>query len=296
MAGILSLIGRFLFEKHDAIRMRKQHPDGTSLDIRRDISYLADGDRGHLLDIYRPRGVSGPLPWIVNIHGGGLVASYKEVNTGFNYAWARLGYAVVSISYRRIPETTLIHQIRDVVAALHFIGAHGREWGLDLERGYLTGDSAGALLGLFALSLQGSPRLREAFGTAAPGFRFRAAGLISIMLDTRRRDVAALILGGICSREDRGRAYEPFLLDPASLVGTAALPPLFLVTSAQDLIRRDTLKLSRLLDAAGVEHVLLDAPKGTRRRLEHVFAVQYPDWHESREVFDRMDAFFRACL
>lgn len=294
MSRILSLLGRFLFEKHDAIRMRKQHPDISCLEIIRDIPYLADGDRGHLLDIYRPKAAPRALPVIINIHGGGLVASYKEVNAWSNYEWARRGYAVVSISYRRIPETTLIHQIRDVLAALRFVEDKRSEWGLDLDRCYLTGDSAGALLAFFALSLQGSRRLRDAFGAAPPGFRFRAAGLISIMLDTRRRDIAALILGGIAGREDRGKAYEPFLLDPASMAGIAELPPLCLVTSAQDLIRRDTLKLDRLLTGAGVEHLLLNAPKGTRRRLEHVYAVQYPDWPESREVCDRMDAFFQA--
>ena len=68
---------------------------------------MPDGDQGHLFDIYEMPDLPDDPPVIVNIHGGGLFASFKEVNANFNYEWARLGYRTVSISYRRIPETTM---------------------------------------------------------------------------------------------------------------------------------------------------------------------------------------------
>ena len=108
-----------------------------------DIPYIDDGERGHLLDIYRRKDHSGSDPVMINIHGGGLFASYKEVNKHFNYEIAKLGYQVISISYRRIPETTLWHQIDDVMHALYFIESHLEEWGMNGDRLYISGDSAG---------------------------------------------------------------------------------------------------------------------------------------------------------
>lgn len=116
---------------------------------------------------------------------------------------------------------------------------------------------------------------------------------ISIMLDTQRRDLMRAISNVVTCKDDRDRAYEHYLLDPSLLVA-APLPPLFLVTSDEDLIRKDTIKLDGLLAAAGKEHELLDFPKGGERELIHVFSVSYPMYPESREVFDKMDAFFKA--
>ena len=45
-----------------------------------DIAYLPDGHRGHLLDVYYPEGTAEPLPVVIDIHGGGLMYGYKELN------------------------------------------------------------------------------------------------------------------------------------------------------------------------------------------------------------------------
>ena len=288
-----SVTWRWLFETGDRKRLAKQMQDLSDLKIRRDIAYVQDEDQGHLLDIYEPCDLPENAPVMVNIHGGGLFASYKEVNANFNYEWARLGYRTVSISYRRIPETTLWHQIDDVMRALRHLAGCAEELGLNLDRCYLTGDSAGALLALFVLALSDSDVLRETFGIAATGIGFRAAGLISIMLDTKRRDLMCAINDVVCAKNDAGKAYEPYLRDQSLLVA-APLPPLLLVTSEEDLIRKDTLKLDELLTAAGAEHELLDFAKGGARELVHVFSVAYPMYPESREVFARMDELFEG--
>jgi len=231
---------------------------------------------------------------MVNIHGGGLFASYKEVNANFNYEWARLGYRTVSISYRRIPETTLWHQVDDVMAALRYLTQHADELCLNLDRCYITGDSAGALLALFALALTGTPKIREAFGMAKADITFRAAGFVSIMLDTQRRDLMRAISDVVTSKEDRNTPYERYLLNPALLATEAQLPPLFLVTSEEDLIQADTLKLEKLLSLCGKEHELLNFAKNGERELVHVFSVSYPMYPESREIFRKMNAYLLA--
>ncbi len=290
------LFWRRVFESGDAKRLAKQTQDLSDLNITKDIPYLTDGEHGHLLDVYELPGLPKDAPVLVNIHGGGLFASYKEVNANFNYEWARIGYRVVSLSYRRIPETTLWHQIDDCMAAMRYLEANAERLKLNLGRCCLTGDSAGALLSLFVLALHGSKKLQKDFGIAASGIRFRAAGLISIMLDTQRRDLMRAINSVVTDKNDKGKPCEKYLLDPAGLLDEAVLPPLFLVTSAEDLIGKDTRKLDRLLTEKGADHRLLNFPKGSERKLVHVFSVMYPMYPESREVFTKMDAFFKEAL
>ena len=293
MSKLGCLVWRYLFESGDKKRLAKQVQDLSDLHIVKDVPYLPDSEQGHLLDIYELPDLPDDAPVMVNIHGGGLFASYKEVNANFNYEWARLGYRTVSISYRRIPETTMWHQVDDVMAAMRYLADHAQEHHLNLDRCYLTGDSASALLSLFVLALTGSAELRHAFGIAETGLSFRAGGLVSIMLDTQRRDLMRAISNVVTSKDDAGKPYEQYLLDPSLLVA-APLPPLYLVTSAEDLIQKDTLKLDGLLTAAGKEHELLNFGKGEERQLIHVFSVSYPMYPESREVFGKIDAFFKS--
>ena len=76
--------------------------------------------------------------------------------------------------------------------------------------------------------------------------------------------------------------------------GLYQLPPLFLVTSEEDLIRGDTLKFQSLVESAHVTYELADYPRGGERELVHVFSVGYPSYPESRNVLNRMDAFFKS--
>ena len=288
------LAWRKIFESGDAKRLAKQQQNLDDLNLILDIPYLDDDEQGHLLDIYELHDLPEDAPVLIDIHGGGLFASNKEVNVNFNYEWARRGYRVVSISYRRIPETTLWHQIDDCMAAIRFLEAHQEDYHLNLNQCFITGDSAGALLSLFVMSINASQGLQEEFGIAGAGFSFRAGALISIMLDTQRNDLMRAISDMVTGRRDYGTRYEKYLLDPAQLVAKTALPPLFLVTSDEDMIQKDSLKLDRILSADKVPHKLLNFPKGTERKLIHVFAVSFPMYPESREVFSKISAFFRT--
>lgn len=293
IAKLLARLGRYLFERIDARRMSRQQYDSSGLSVQADIPYMADETPEHLLDIYRPLNSGDDLPVIVNIHGGGLFASYKTVNTWFNYEWAHKGYTVVSISYRRLPDTTLIHQIEDMMAALRFVSSHRQKYKLNLDCCYLTGDSAGALLALFALALEGSDSLRQAFHVQPSGICFRAAAFISIMLDTRRKDMLSFLGKIVTSPDEAGKPYLPYIFAPGSMVNHTQLPPLYLITSDEDIIQNDTLKLAHLLSAAGIPHRLLNFPKGKQSKLMHVFSVLYPILPESQHVYTDIDAFFR---
>ena len=87
------------FERSAAVRDKKfSFPDGVV--ESRDIPYIADGQKEHLMDVYRPEGKENEtLPVIINIHGGGLLIGNKEFNRYFCARLCLLGYVVFSVEY-----------------------------------------------------------------------------------------------------------------------------------------------------------------------------------------------------
>ena len=60
----------------------------------------------------------------------------------------------------------------------------------------------------------------------------------------------------------------------------------------QDLVQKDTLKYEAALKKNHVSYRLLNLPAGKERKLDYVFAVKFPKWPESRDVYQKMTAFF----
>lgn len=290
-AGVLAF--RYLFQVGDWARLRKLEQDTSDLALVLDIPYLDDGDRGHLLDVYKAKDAKPGNPVVINIHGGGLFASFKDLNANFNYEFARRGFDVVSLSYIRLPDTTFWHQIDDCMNALRYVATHADELGLDLTNVYLTGDSAGALLAYCCCAIENSEELQKSFDIAPAGLNIGGLGLVSIMLDTTRHDLMAAITDQIAKGDDFDRDCIAYLQDPASMLDVTTLPPVYQVTGIQDLIQKDSLKFEQLLSEKGVKHELKDYPKGKERKLDHVFSVKFPKWPESQEVIDNICGWFR---
>ena len=123
-----------------------------------DIPYIDDGTRAHQLDIYIPHDAimcaARNLPVYIDVHGGGFVYGYKELNRNFCIALARRGFAVISISYRVYPQADFLGQLQDVNAAIGWLQNHADEYPIDPNRMGITGDSAGGCLSLYTLAIQ----------------------------------------------------------------------------------------------------------------------------------------------
>lgn len=116
------------------------------LHVEADLSYA---DRpGCRLDILRPPSSAGPLPVVVHIHGGAFRALSKETHGHAAARYARAGFAVVNVEYRLAPAAPYPAAVRDVHDALLFVADRAADFGLDLDRLVLAGESAGANLAL----------------------------------------------------------------------------------------------------------------------------------------------------
>lgn len=94
--------------------------------------------------VYRPRGGTAPLPAYLHIHGGGFLVGKPEGFADFNERFAsELGCLVVSVDYRKAPETRFPGALEDCYAALRWLHAQADALGVDPQRVCVGGESAG---------------------------------------------------------------------------------------------------------------------------------------------------------
>ncbi len=97
--------------------------------------------------LYRPKNVEGPVPGILHIHGGGWIAGTADMMASFCADLsARHGAMVLSVDYRRAPETAFPGPHNDCYAALEWLHANASDLGVDPARLAVLGDSAGGNL------------------------------------------------------------------------------------------------------------------------------------------------------
>jgi arylformamidase len=113
-----------------------------------DVAYGDDPRRK--LDIARP--ANQPAPALIFIHGGYWQGSSKEDRRFPAPAFQGLGAAFVPIEYRLAPAVSIDRIIDDVRTAVAWLYGHGADYGIDPERLYAAGNSAGGHLTAMVLA------------------------------------------------------------------------------------------------------------------------------------------------
>jgi len=144
--GILSIIALAVFVPLAAAQPSGplpavQLPENTV--VHRDLAYVSGGHERQKLDLYLPKS-TGPLPLIINIHGGAFRMGSKEMGVPTEYL--SRGYAVASINYRLSQHAVFPAQIEDCKAAVRWLRANAPKYGLDPNRFAAMGSSAGGHL------------------------------------------------------------------------------------------------------------------------------------------------------
>ena len=120
-----------------------------NIDAKLDLPYAATENPRQRLDLYLPKSRKSdkPLPVIVFIHGGGWQAGSKSSGIGSIGRFVSSGdYAGVSVGYRLTNEAQWPAQIHDCKAAIRWIKANAKEYGLDASKIGVWGTSAGGHL------------------------------------------------------------------------------------------------------------------------------------------------------
>lgn len=114
---------------------------------------IAVGDAGEsvTIRIFLPEESLRPAPVLIYMHGGGFV--YFGLDTHdrlMRELAARSGMAVVGVDYALAPEALFPKALNQVVSVVDWVAREGRKHGLDPDRIFAGGDSAGANLALSA--------------------------------------------------------------------------------------------------------------------------------------------------
>lgn len=298
---------RLEFAKTDGLRAKKwQIPD--SVDCINDMAYIEDGLRAHRLDLYLPHEAilrnGKTLPVYIDIHGGGFMYGYKELNRNFCTHLAELGFAVFSINYRLIPGTDFVGQLQDVAAALAWIKAHMVDFPVDPERVFITGDSAGGALGLYALAVESSTEFAQAVNLPQAGLKPIGAAMISTIFDLtpylkatkdgydRNGDPTdSLMKVAPDFLATFKKTKGPDVVDLDKMAGMVDFPPIFLNTSSDDFLEGDALAMGLALRRHGHAFELHDVRPDKWQTLGHVYPVAMSWLDESRRTLQEIHDF-----
>ena len=133
--------------------------------MTRDITYREVAGVELTLDVYRPRSLSGPLPAVLYIHGGGFSMLSKDTHWLMAMMFARRGYVVFNVNYRLAPQWPYPAAIEDVCSAFTWVTQHAARYGADTDRLVIAGESAGGNLSL-AVALATCFRRSESWARA----------------------------------------------------------------------------------------------------------------------------------
>ena len=109
--------------------------------VLKDLPY-ASVSSAQKLDLYLPKNVSGKIPLIIYIHGGGFERGDKSPAL-YSNEFIQNGYAVAAINYRLSKEAKYPAANQDVKSAVRWLRANADKYNLDIDRFGAIGGSAG---------------------------------------------------------------------------------------------------------------------------------------------------------
>ncbi len=178
---------------------------------QRDLAYVSGGHERQKLDLFLPEKAEAPLPLIIWIHGGAWSAGSKEGCPPLRQGFVARGYAVASLNYRLSGDALFPAQIEDCKAAIRWLRAHAKDYGLNPDRFGVWGSSAGGHL----VALVGTSGDVQAFDVGAnPGVSSRVQAVCDYYGPTDLTQMDAHALPG-------GQKHDPTNSPESRLIGGA---------------------------------------------------------------------------
>lgn len=252
---------------------------------------------GLTMDVFAPAAASDePLPVLVDIHGGGLIAGRKEQNRNFCIRMAQNGYLVFAPDYRLVPETNIFGQISDVLEALTVIEDRASEFGGDVRNLFIVADSAGAFLASMAVTAMHNPaemqpvisRLDRHIPHKVQTLRVGAMAFQSGMFYIYKGKVG-LLADSYMEKDWRKKDYAA-VIQPEFY--SKLLPQCFLCSGKDDFLKKQTMQFNELLENDNRTHrYVFSNDKGA----DHAYAALHPETAWGEMANTEMLVFFYRC-
>jgi acetyl esterase len=214
--------------------------------------------------VYTPPRAEGPLPVLVYLHGGGWVAGSVATHDPFCRLLGGAAEVIIaSIEYRMAPEHPYPAAVDDTLTAVQWADQHAEQWGGDVTRLALGGDSAGANLAAVAanrlFATAGKHPLR-ALLLLYPVTDSPQAGHPSYVENATGYGLEANIMCWFWQQYAPGVSPADPDVSPLQLHKLPALPPTLVTTAEYDVLRDEGLAYAQKLEVAGVAVTRLHAP------------------------------------
>jgi acetyl esterase/lipase len=150
-------------------------PDARFPVDEEDVEYARVDGAALLARVYRPRGPEGPVPALVDVHGGAWTFFDRTADAYFDRALAACGLVVAALDFRQAPAHRHPAAVDDVTTGIRFFRTNAARFGVDSARiGLVGGSSGGHLLLLAALRADaGVSFALPLWPIADPGARYR---------------------------------------------------------------------------------------------------------------------------
>lgn len=225
----------------------------------RGIKYQADGGTRRL-DVYLPpdRAAETPVPVVFWVHGGAWISGSRRDVAPYLRMLAARGFAAVGVDYSVAPGSTYPRALQELDEAVRFLREHAGDYGLDMDRVVLAGDSAGAQLAAQLAAAVSSPgyAARLGFSPALPEQHLRGTLLHCGVYDLESMSRLTGVLGwgfrtALWAYTGKRRFSDSAAAEQMSVIthATAAFPPAFIsggngdgLTAAQSVPFADRLQ------------------------------------------------------
>lgn len=244
-----------------------------------------------LLDIYYPKDAVDSMPVILWIHGGGYVGGSKESRQDYAMSLANAGYVVANIDYSLAPAVLYPGPIVQANEALAYMNVHASNYGGDMERVFIGGDSAGAQIASQVAALVSNAELAKtmAIQPSISSNQLQGAVLLcGIYNMTTLRATAFPNIDFFLTAYTGAEPFESFAkIDELSTVQhiSSDFPPVFITAGDADPFVSQSTELVDVLQSYEVQ-VASVFFKGTQKNLKHEFQYDlYTD--DARETLEQ---------
>lgn len=253
----------------------------------KDISYVDDNSIEHKLDIHYL--INQKLkPILIDIHGGGFISGYKEMNSLFANYLAQRGFVVFNLNYRlAYPTINVFDQIEDISNAVKWIVSNAGKFEANIDDMYIAGHSAGGVLAVAESLLCHDKQMRDDFDIDERDYKYSGIILDCGVMHFYRKNIAYWGMRNMIFPKGYRKMdqYQYLVFENNRQLST--LPKTVLLTNEKDNLRDMTHYFKRVLDGHQVDHKLFDV--GTDG---HMGIIYKPYTEENQRIIDDVQEYF----
>lgn len=241
-------------------------------------------------------------PTIFDIHGGGWGYGNKDSNDSFCYYLANRGFNVISFSYTLVFKAKMKDILSEIDSFLTFLYSKRKEYLLDFENLFLTGDSAGGQLVFLYSAILKNKELQDIYDIHS-NFKINALCLnhavcyIKNVVDIKKSKILTKIINTNVRKMLFGVNYRINKLyersEPQEVL-TSSFYPTLIITSLGDETYKD--QSLRLIEEFKKFNLEVEVNNLNLKEANHIYNVYFPSLDYSKKTNDELLNFFKKNL